>query len=607
MCKKILLLISIFLIPVYSLAVQSINATFDDIQSFTTYKPVVFIAGNPVPTADNASDRPRYISSAEKITVENKNTVEGTTLLTNNFMQILSNKDENVVFDLTDTVFTSGIVKISWDMLIKSNGDYYFKFTGPRGNLTGGTGLYSEILASIEADINGKINFLNNNYSSNYIVNKPIHFECYLNLDTHVWAVIKNGDVIFNDGQLGDSSFAAVIIGFTNNNPISMSNIQIDNVQVIHSKAIDWWPGTSTSCPDFLPNPNLILIGTRNSMIGNNQVMSYLFNVANYFYYPDTLFQSSPTLPPCGLNTSASRTWVDFYNQNNLRMYGFCGFNKSENLNDLWISSNVVQDLDSSSIKIKMEDRLCNKTYISNDVNIYDGMFATLTLNVTGSGKVTTNDPFVCISDNLSNNVTCTLKYLKGQKIKLTPEAISGDTFTSQFYGWNGVNCMEDECEFNIYNNMTVDANFVAMGNPVYYMIPVPASQNSYNYNPITTPYLSNDVSKVKPLAVGNINSGSVNLQIMLPDFQDFVDVYFAIGLPNGTVLIVDENNNVHDLNTVSVLPKWKSSLKNHIEWQTSEIPLSNIPKGHYTLYLAVTKVNDITKYYFWETYFDNN
>jgi hypothetical protein len=62
-----------------------------------------------------------------------------------------------------------------------------------------------------------------------------------------------------------------------------------------------------------LPNPVLVLIGTEQYEANGKQWTRYKYTVANRADYPDELFVASPDLPPCGRNSKASRTWIDFY------------------------------------------------------------------------------------------------------------------------------------------------------------------------------------------------------------------------------------------------------------------------------------------------------
>ena len=79
-----------------------------------------------------------------------------------------------------------------------------------------------------------------------------------------------------------------------------------------------------------LPNPVLNLTGTKYYESGGKQWTRYKFAVENHADYPDELFAPAPTLPPCGSNTNSSRTWLDFYDSNGKRLYGFCALKKTE-------------------------------------------------------------------------------------------------------------------------------------------------------------------------------------------------------------------------------------------------------------------------------------
>src|SRR5919197_1300409 len=73
-----------------------------------------------------------------------------------------------------------------------------------------------------------------------------------------------------------------------------------------------------------LPNPVLVFVGTEPFQANGKQFIRYNYEVFNFADYPNELFAASPNLPPCGKNTKAARTWLDFYDQSGKRLYGFC-------------------------------------------------------------------------------------------------------------------------------------------------------------------------------------------------------------------------------------------------------------------------------------------
>ncbi len=114
-----------------------------------------------------------------------------------------------------------------------------------------------------------------------------------------------------------------------------------------------------------LPNPILIFTGNEYAVVNGKQVTRYMFEVFNRGDYPAAMFAAAPTLPPCGNNTSASRTWIDFYDQNGKRLNGFCAINDPQKLTSLWfgLESDTIPP---SWIYIEMTDRQTNTKYKSN-------------------------------------------------------------------------------------------------------------------------------------------------------------------------------------------------------------------------------------------------
>lgn len=113
-----------------------------------------------------------------------------------------------------------------------------------------------------------------------------------------------------------------------------------------------------------LPNPVLVMIGSEYYTTGGVNYVRYNYEVFNAMDYPGTLFAAAPTLPPCGKNTQSSRTWVDIYDQQGRRLYGFCAL-KNTDLNSLWFALPATE-LPPSWIYIEMDDRQTNIKYKSN-------------------------------------------------------------------------------------------------------------------------------------------------------------------------------------------------------------------------------------------------
>ena len=123
-------------------------------------------------------------------------------------------------------------------------------------------------------------------------------------------------------------------------------------------------PQKVASAP-ILPNPVLYLTGTEPYQTGGKQFVRYKYDVLNKADYPAELFAAAPALPPCGLNTKSSRTWVDFYDSRGKRLYGFCALGKPADLASIWFALEVGV-VPPSYVYIEMTDRQTNTKYKSN-------------------------------------------------------------------------------------------------------------------------------------------------------------------------------------------------------------------------------------------------
>lgn len=117
--------------------------------------------------------------------------------------------------------------------------------------------------------------------------------------------------------------------------------------------------------PPPIPNPVLYMTGQEGYTVGGKTFVRYRYDVFNSSAYPDAMFAQAPTLPPCGTNTKASRTWVDVFAQGGRRLYGFCAFGKSSDLSSIWfaVEEGVIPP---SWIYIELTDRQTGLKYKSN-------------------------------------------------------------------------------------------------------------------------------------------------------------------------------------------------------------------------------------------------
>jgi hypothetical protein len=121
----------------------------------------------------------------------------------------------------------------------------------------------------------------------------------------------------------------------------------------------------STAAAPVLPNPVLAFLGAEFSQSGGKQITRYFFDVANKEEYPAEMFAAAPTLPPCGTNTKASRTWVDIYDQSGKRLNGFCALGKPGDLYRIWFALDS-DEVPPSWVYVEFTDRKTNTKYKSN-------------------------------------------------------------------------------------------------------------------------------------------------------------------------------------------------------------------------------------------------
>ncbi|MEY2482537.1 MAG: hypothetical protein QOK24_1065 [Verrucomicrobiota bacterium] len=121
----------------------------------------------------------------------------------------------------------------------------------------------------------------------------------------------------------------------------------------------------STPANAVPPKPVLYLLREDPFTANGKNWIRYRYDVANKAEYPADMFAAAPSLPPCGSNTNASRTWVDFFDSTGKRLYGFCALSKPNDLGQLWfaLEEGVIPP---SYVYIELNDRQTNTKYKSN-------------------------------------------------------------------------------------------------------------------------------------------------------------------------------------------------------------------------------------------------
>jgi len=121
-------------------------------------------------------------------------------------------------------------------------------------------------------------------------------------------------------------------------------------------------PVAANSSP---PKPVLYLVGLEAFSTGGKNYIRLRYDVLNKAEYPADMFAAAPGLPPCGSNTNASRTWVDFFDGTGNRIYGFCALSTPEDLGKIWIAYEEGT-IPPSYVYIELNDRQTNTKYKSN-------------------------------------------------------------------------------------------------------------------------------------------------------------------------------------------------------------------------------------------------
>jgi hypothetical protein len=113
------------------------------------------------------------------------------------------------------------------------------------------------------------------------------------------------------------------------------------------------------------PHPILYLTGIEHYSAGGKDWVRHRYDVLNKAEYPAAMFAAAPGLPPCGSNTNSSRSWVDFFDSRNRRIYGFCALGHPDKLGAIWFASEAGS-VPPSYVYIEIHDRQTNTKYKSN-------------------------------------------------------------------------------------------------------------------------------------------------------------------------------------------------------------------------------------------------
>lgn len=128
--------------------------------------------------------------------------------------------------------------------------------------------------------------------------------------------------------------------------------------------------GNTKEAESVRPVPILEFLKAEREVLAKFEFKRYYLNIKNHEKYSKELFRVAPDLPPCGLNKNSSRTWVNIYNQDNNRIYGWCGFDDPSDLTKVSfaVRKGVVPP---KKVYVELWDREKDIKYKSNLVTVY--------------------------------------------------------------------------------------------------------------------------------------------------------------------------------------------------------------------------------------------
>ena len=118
-----------------------------------------------------------------------------------------------------------------------------------------------------------------------------------------------------------------------------------------------------------LPRPVIKVVRLEDKVNNGYRVRTFEMEITNRGEFAAELFAPSPDLPPCGKNANSARTWINIYNENGTRLYGFCAIKTIEDLASLRF--NLPADIKQpDKIYIDLIDRREQRMARSEKVNI---------------------------------------------------------------------------------------------------------------------------------------------------------------------------------------------------------------------------------------------
>lgn len=149
---------------------------------------------------------------------------------------------------------------------------------------------------------------------------------------------------------------------------------------------------------------------------------------------------------------------------------------------------------------------------------------------------------------------------------------------------------------------------FEYQGSDFHAQMAPPTTLVELEYPPTKEPVIASNPLAARPLAVGNVEGGTLSLEIALPQFTAAVDVYvtaYAPSIDPVNLFFIAPDLSLPTLASSGPV-KWKSGITAAFDQSLyGDIPLSSLLKGKYYLSLFVTPQNTPGMvYYRYDTYF---
>jgi hypothetical protein len=166
--------------------------------------------------------------------------------------------------------------------------------------------------------------------------------------------------------------------------------------------------------------------------------------------------------------------------------------------------------------------------------------------------------------------------------------------------------------------------------------IPAPAFKQAFTYTPVVDPVVTCDADTSKPIGVGDIAHGNLDIAVDVGPFEEPVDVSFGLfnaSFDASNIFFLNVFNQVTSLqdeladdssvpggngqNNPPGQPNGKKNFRRLIPWKSNVLEvhdtiasgdLTDLPPGLYVLVLNVTRTspadNNFDRFYRWITYF---